>query len=75
MTTCKVILTPTNKEQKICHALATTSAFNLKLCHTKSIYVYSSIKLFIYLEIPTNYLDFSYNKSTDSCYTCISVND
>ena len=33
MTTCKIILTPTNKEQKICHALATTSAFNLKLCH------------------------------------------
>ena len=32
MTTCKIILTPTNKEPKICHALATTSAFNLKLC-------------------------------------------
>ena len=24
---------PTTKEPKICHALATTSAFNLKLCH------------------------------------------
>ena len=33
MTTCKFIFTPTNKEQKNCHALATTSAFNLKLCH------------------------------------------
>ena len=31
MTTCKIILTPTTKEPKICHALATTSAFNLKL--------------------------------------------
>ena len=36
MTTCKIILTPTNKEQKNCHALATTSAFNLKLCHMKT---------------------------------------
>ena len=36
MTTCKIILTPTTKEPKICHARATTSAFNLKLCHTKS---------------------------------------
>ena len=33
MTTCKIILTPTTKEPNICHALATTSAFNLKLCH------------------------------------------
>ena len=33
MTTCKTILTLTTKEPKICHALATTSAFNLKLCH------------------------------------------
>ena len=33
MTTCKIILTPTTKELKICQALATTSAFNLKLCH------------------------------------------
>ena len=33
MTTSKIILTPINKEQKICHALATTSAFNLKLYH------------------------------------------
>ena len=32
MTTCKIILTPTTKEPKICHALAKTSAFNLKLC-------------------------------------------
>ena len=32
MTTCKIILTPTTKEPKICHALAITSAFNLKLC-------------------------------------------
>ena len=32
MKTCKIILTPTNKEQKNCHALATISAFNLKLC-------------------------------------------
>ena len=35
MTTCKIILTPTTKEPKICHALATTSAFNLKLCLMK----------------------------------------
>ena len=33
MTTCKIILTPASKEPKIFHALATTSAFNLKLCH------------------------------------------
>ena len=33
MTTCKIIWTPTTKEPKFCHALATTSAFNLKLCH------------------------------------------
>ena len=32
-TTCNIILTPTTKEHRICHALATTSAFNLKLCH------------------------------------------
>ena len=32
MTKCESILTPTTKEPKICHALATTSAFNLKLC-------------------------------------------
>ena len=30
--TCKIILTFTTKEPKIYHALATTSAFNLKLC-------------------------------------------
>ena len=28
----KIILTPTTKEPKICHALASTSVFNLKLC-------------------------------------------
>ena len=33
MKTCKIILTPTTKEPNICHSLATTSAFNLKLCH------------------------------------------
>ena len=38
MTTCKIILTPTTKEPKICHALATTSAFNLKLCHMTTLY-------------------------------------
>ena len=32
MKTCKIMLTLTTKEPKICHALATTSAFNLKLC-------------------------------------------
>ena len=32
MATCKIILNPTTKEPKICHDLATTSAFNLKLC-------------------------------------------
>ena len=32
MTTCKTIFTPTNNEQKKFHALATTSAFHLKLC-------------------------------------------
>ena len=35
MTTCKISLTPTTKEPKISHALAITSAFNLKLCHIK----------------------------------------
>ena len=34
MTAIKIILTPTTKEPKVCHAMATTSAFNLKLCHT-----------------------------------------
>ena len=29
---CKIILTPTTKEPKVCHALVTTSALNLKLC-------------------------------------------
>ena len=33
MTTCKIISTLTTKEPKICYALATTSAFNLILCH------------------------------------------
>ena len=33
MTTRKIIWTPTTKEHKICDALATTYAFNLKLCH------------------------------------------
>ena len=33
MTTFKIILSPQIKEPKICHALAKTSAFNLKLCH------------------------------------------
>ena len=48
MTTCKTILTPTTKEPKICHALATTSAFNLKLClnvnyhYNYSIWIYES---------------------------------
>ena len=32
ITTCNIILAPTTKEPKICHAMATTSAFNLKLC-------------------------------------------
>ena len=34
MTTCKIIWTPKIKDPKICHALATTSGFNLKLCLT-----------------------------------------
>ena len=38
MTTCKIIFTPTTKEPKICHALATASALNLKLCHNLSVY-------------------------------------
>ena len=33
ITTCKISLTPTTKEPKICHALVITSAFNLKMCH------------------------------------------
>ena len=33
MTKYKSILTPTTKEPKVGHALATISAFNLKLCH------------------------------------------
>ena len=33
MTTRKIIWTPTTKEPKINHALAASSAFNLKLCH------------------------------------------
>ena len=38
-TPCKVrFLIPTNKEQQICHALATTSAFNLNLCHIQKIF-------------------------------------
>ena len=32
MTKCKRILTPKTEDSKIYHALATTSAFNLKLC-------------------------------------------
>ena len=32
MTIRKIMLTPTTKEYKINHALAATSAFNLKLC-------------------------------------------
>ena len=32
MTTGCIMLTPKTKEPKICHALATTSALNLKLC-------------------------------------------
>ena len=32
MADCKIIFTPLTKEPKICHDLATTSAFNLKLC-------------------------------------------
>ena len=32
MTTRKIIWTPTTKEAKISHALAASSAFNLKLC-------------------------------------------
>ena len=32
MTTCKIILTSTTKEPKFGYALATTSAFNLKMC-------------------------------------------
>ena len=35
MTTCKIIVNPQTKEPKICHALATTSAFNLKMCRIK----------------------------------------
>ena len=36
MKTCKISLTPTTKKPKICHALAITSAFNLKLCLKKN---------------------------------------
>ena len=43
MTTCKTILTPTTKVPKICHALATTSAFNLKLCPTGNVTVQTLI--------------------------------
>ena len=35
MKKCKSILTPTTKEPNICQALATTSAFNLKLCEAE----------------------------------------
>ena len=45
MTTSKTFLTPINKEPKICHALATTSEFNLKLCRMSfcdSVYVWAS---------------------------------
>ena len=37
MTTWTIILNPTTKEPKFCHALAITSAFNLKLCHIRYI--------------------------------------
>ena len=33
MKTCKIMWTPTTEQPKMCHALATTSAINLKLCH------------------------------------------
>ena len=33
MTTHEIIWTPETKEPKISHALAASSAFNLKLCH------------------------------------------
>ena len=53
MTKCKSILTPTTKEHKICHALATTSAFNLKLCHITLKFVnyraWMEVKHWIYL--------------------------
>ena len=39
MTICKISLTPTTKEPRLCHAMATTSAFNLKLCHTESLHI------------------------------------
>ena len=32
MTTFKIVCTNTTKEPKLSHALATSSAFNLKLC-------------------------------------------
>ena len=35
MTTHKIFWTPSTKEPKINHALATSSAFNLKLCHKR----------------------------------------
>ena len=50
MTKWKSIFTPTTKEPKICHALATTSAVNLKLCHmtfiTKQHFVKGSSTLY-----------------------------
>ena len=50
MTTCKIILTPTTKEPKICHALATTSAFNLKLCFIILIILIRTIRFIILIK-------------------------
>ena len=37
MTTRKVVWTPTTKKPKFNHALSASSAFNLKLCHMRTL--------------------------------------
>ena len=64
MATRKVIWTPKSEEPEINHALAASSALNLKLCHMVKIFrprgrfslvvamsVYISIYLYIYISI------------------------
>ena len=58
MATYKIVLTTTNKEQKNCLALATTPAFNLKLCHKNkgeqmSIGAYEETSIFCHPKPPT----------------------
>ena len=55
MTTCKIILTPATKEPTIGYDLATTSAFNLKLCLKTKQVIYRTNPV-IFLEQIHSYL-------------------